>query len=80
MLMSTRLDYINEFKNKDAAIQDMSDLRKKFIELDDVLRDAFNDEKNPQVLRAISLARTKLEQSCMYAIKSLCLVHEKENA
>jgi len=75
--MDNRLDYIGGFE--DGTTEKMSALRAKFIELDNELRllSDINSHQSPALGRTIALSRTHLETASMYAIKSLCLKHEK---
>ena len=59
-------------------IEAINDSRKMFIAADEILRFYSTHEKavSSGALRTISLARTHLETSCMYAVKSLCLLGE----
>jgi len=73
-----RLDYIQNIEPE--YTERMRELRMMFIEIDMALQEIeddtqFNSESG--ALRTLSLARTHLETSCMYGIKSLCLVGEK---
>jgi len=60
----------------------MSDIRQKFIDLDNDLQqielgmDKSDQPRYSQTMRTIALARTNLETSSMYAIKSLFIAHE----
>lgn len=77
--MDNRLDFISNLK--DGTVEKMTALRKKFIDLDNELKDLLLDQKldenNPALNRCVALARTHIEEALMYAIKSLCLKHEK---
>lgn len=78
--MNNRLDYINNFE--DGAIEKMTEMRAKFIALDEELRMMLyigvnTITPNEALKRSIALARTNLEQALQYSIKSLCLKHEK---
>jgi hypothetical protein len=72
--MDNRLDFIDKFK--EGATEAMADLRKKYIALDDVLRELIKEHSSVQFARVVSIARTYLETSLQYGIKSLCLKHE----
>lgn len=76
MSLDIRLDFINKINPE--FINKMTEIRNKFIVLDNELR-KINDEMNGDSagLRAIALARTHIETSCMYAIKSLCIAGEE---
>lgn len=78
-MLDIRLDFISNFKNNELAIKEMSELREKYIALDKILTDIFECEKNPALLRTLAIARTSLETSLMYAIKTCCLAYEAEN-
>jgi len=79
--MDIRLDYICEFEDRDAAIAEMTAIRKDFIALDNAICFFAEDiqKNNPAMARAVSIARTHLETSLQYAIKALCLKYEKKN-
>lgn len=76
-----RLDFINNIRHE--MIEAMTVIRKMYIELDSELQcvdDVVCDDENKQAaLRCVSIARTHLETSLQYAIKSLCLVGEIKN-
>ncbi len=75
---SFRLDYISDFDEE--IIQKMSDMRSKYIELENYVSEAFPllvDEDLGSCMRVFEEALTHLEQSQMYAIKMLCLLGEK---
>jgi len=79
--MNNRLDYINNFKDKDKATREMAECRLKFIHIDDLLRvedKVATDNNNPAMARSIANSRTRLEEACQHAIKALCLKHEAE--
>lgn len=74
-MLDIRLDFID--KIQPGAIEKMTHLRQMFIELDGIIciqADKMKD--NPAGQRAASLARTHLEISLQYAIKTLCLLGE----
>ena len=75
--MDNRLDFISKFVNEDEAHHDMATLRNRFIDLDKSLMAIWKTCGNLPGQRAIALARTNLETSLQYAIKGLCLKHEK---
>lgn len=76
--MNNRLDYISKFE--DGTVEKMTELRKKFIDIDNELRGYVDPNGcvtiTPALARTVSLARTHVETASMYAIKSLCLKHE----
>ena len=74
--MDNRLDYISNFINKDLAILEMGGCRRQFIELDELLKFEALNATSPEMLRSIENSRKHLEESCMHAIKALCLKHE----
>lgn len=79
MAMDNRLDFIYDIEP--SCIDDMTEIRKRFIELDAKLVDIAKklEEKHKTAgVRSIALARTNIEASLMYAIKSLCILGEKE--
>ena len=72
-----RLDYIQNIEHE--YTEKMIELRRMFIEVDLALMEIGDDTLlNPEsgALRTLALARTHLETSLMYVIKSLCLVGE----
>jgi len=72
-----RLDYIQDIEHE--YTERMRELRSMFIDLDMALMEIEDDDRfNPEsgALRTLALARTHLETSSMYAIKSLCLTGE----
>lgn len=74
-MLDIRLDYIDNIRP--GAIEKMSNLRQMYIAIDgiiDIQGDKLSD--NPAGQRAASLARTYLEISLQYAIKTLCLLGE----
>lgn len=76
--MDNRLDYIGSFES--GTTEKMSALRAKFIALDEEMRLLIdpNAHSTPALSRSVSLCRTHIEVACQYAIKSLCLKHEKK--
>lgn len=75
--MDNRLDFIT--KIDPLGIELMKDIRKAYIALDEVLRHYSKmPEKplEPAAARTLALARTNLETSLQYAIKTLCLQYE----
>lgn len=80
--MNNRLDYINKFKP--GAFEEMGKLRKQLTDIDDYLSKLstsalagnLDQESDRAFQRALSLARTKLESTQMYAIKAMCLLYE----
>ena len=77
LCMNNRLDFISAIDPE--GIELMKDIRQAFINLDDILRH-FSLNEN-RVLdgaghRTLALARTNLETSLQYAIKTLCLQYE----
>ncbi len=74
--MNNRLDFICKFKNPTLAGLELKAARERFIEIDAELQKLLERPTEPALARAVSLARTYLEQSMQYTIKSLCLKHE----
>ncbi len=75
MALDIRLDFIENINQTE--IDRMTEIRKKFIELDQELQQIADDlNNNPAGLRATACARTNLEIGLQYAIKSLCLLGE----
>jgi len=76
MLPDNRLDFITGID--ELMIDSMSRIRERFIEIDEALRgcDEHANFKDSGAARTIALARTHLEMSLQFAIKSLCLLGE----
>lgn len=76
MLPDNRLDFITNIDPE--FINMMTGARADFIKMDAELRklSANMMAGKDGVNRCISLARTNLEQACMYTIKALCLMGE----
>ncbi len=78
MAEDNRLDYIEKIDQ--IEIDRMTDIRSKFIALDRELQkisdDLFAKKRMDDGLRVISLARTQLEVSLQFSIKSLCILGE----
>ncbi len=73
--MNNRLDFITNIHPDHIAR--MTEIRKKFIELDASLELMSTEPTNTAAsLRTISLSRTNIEIACQFAIKSLCLLGE----
>ena len=71
-----RLDYISKFEVD--AYEKMSKIRILYVELDDALREIVDSrEQRNGSSRCMSLARTHLETSQMYAIKTICILYEE---
>jgi hypothetical protein len=78
MALDIRLDFITNIDP--LAIQEMTAIRKVFIEIDDQLAsmaDEAHEKNKPAAARAVALARTYNEQACQSAIKSLCILGER---
>jgi hypothetical protein len=76
-MQNIRLDFISNIEND--YLTRMAELRAMYIDLDlaiQELEDDENFEHESGAMRTISLARTHLETSLQYAIKSLCLIGE----
>lgn len=76
-VLDIRLDFIT--KIDPAYIEKMTDIRKGFIMMDELLTSLAGEAlaKNlPAAGRTIALARTANEQACQSAIKSLCILGE----
>ena len=76
-MQKIRLDFITNIASEYTAR--MAELRAMYIELDMAICEIEDDEgfdHETAALRTIALARTHLETSLQYAIKSLCLVGE----
>ncbi len=76
MALDIRLDFITSIDP--AYIVRMTELRKVFIQMDDVLKCMADETKDAATSRTIALARTYNEQACQSAIKSLCLLGERK--
>ncbi len=77
MALDIRLDFIRKI-NPD-YIDQMTEIRKKFIEIDDLLKVMANRAQympDGAASRTVALARTANEQACQSAIKSLCILGE----
>jgi hypothetical protein len=77
MALDIRLDFIN--KIAPASIEAMTDMRKAFIQIDDMLKllaDKAAEAKDSAAARCVALARTANEQACQSTIKSLCILGE----
>jgi hypothetical protein len=80
MALDIRLDFIT--KINPITIHEMTAIRKAFMEIDDhmkVISDTLEELKRPAGQRTIALARTHLETSLQFAIKSLCIMGEEIN-
>ena len=74
MALDIRLDFID--KIDPIEIQRMTEIRNKFIELDDGLKKIADEINDFAGLRCVSLARTNLEIALQFSIKSLCISGE----
>jgi hypothetical protein len=77
MALDIRLDFIS--KIDPAYIEKMTEIRKGFIAVDDLLKgmaDEASAKKDSSASRTVALARTFNEQACQSTIKSLCLLGE----
>lgn len=75
--MNNRLDFISNIEA--IGIELMTQIRTAYINLDECLVHLSTNSANPldgAANRALSLARTNLETSLQYAIKTLCLQYE----
>ncbi len=72
--MNIRLDFITDIQP--GYIEKMTRIRKEYMSLDEALKVASEYTEDKAALRTIALARTNLEISLQYAIKSLCLLGE----
>lgn len=75
--MDIRLDYINKFNP--GAVEEMTEIRQAYIDLDNRLTAICGETNDPALKRTYALARTNLEISSMYAIKSCCLAYEEKS-
>lgn len=78
--MNIRLDFI--INTAPEVIDLMTEVRKAYINLDEVLRHFSDNPVNPLEAasnRTLALARTNLEISLQYAIKTLCLQYENKD-
>jgi len=77
MALDIRLDFISNINQTE--IDRMTEIRKKYIELDKELQKISDDMNGDSAgLRAIALARTNLEIALQFSIKSLCILGEQE--
>lgn len=73
--MNNRLDYIGAFKP--GYVPKMEAYRRKFIDLDYELQKLEQDENiSSDSKRTLGIARTGIESSCQYVIKTICLLGE----
>lgn len=78
MALDIRLDFINGIRAD--YIAKMSEIRKSFILVDDLLKilaDEAQERNMPAAARTVALARTANESACQSAIKSLCILGEQ---
>lgn len=77
-MIDTRLDFIT--KIDPAKIEMMTALRKKFVDLEKEMRKFedldWHDDNVQAAMHSLSMTTTHLGTSCMYAIKTLCLIGE----
>jgi len=78
-MQSLRLDYIANINQR--YLDKIREIRKMYIDLDLALQE-FEDDENFSAecgaVRSVSIARTHLETSSMYANKALCLMGENK--
>lgn len=77
MRMNIRLDFISNIHPQ--GIEHMTELREIYMRLDTLLVAHSNHQTRPldgAGNRALALARTNLETSLQYGIKTLCLQYE----
>lgn len=77
MALDIRLDFISNIDP--IVISKMTEVRSCYIAIDDILKSMAveaENRKDSAASRSIALARTANEQSCQYAIKSLCILGE----
>jgi len=74
-----KLNHMCKFKHP-VYVERMETFRNLFIDLDDKLRLIVEEdiEHKGEAMRTIALARTHLEQSLMYTIKTLCILGEEK--
>jgi hypothetical protein len=78
MAVDIRLDFINNIDP--AYIEKMTEIRKGFIAVDDLLKgiaDEASERGRLSASRTIALARTFNEQALQSTIKSLCILGEQ---
>jgi hypothetical protein len=76
-VLDIRLDFIT--KIDPAYIEKMTEIRKGFIAVDELLKSIANEAHEKclhAASRTIALARTANESACQSAIKSLCILGE----
>ncbi len=70
-----RLDFIQKFK--DGYVEQMTEMRERFTELDEhLIFHELDDNFNEEAARTLELARTHLETALQYSIKTICLIGE----
>ena len=73
-----RLDFISNIQAD--CIDRMGEIRKAYMDIDAKLAEMLaNPHPHPAATRTIACARTNLEISLQFAIKSLCLIGEIKN-
>jgi hypothetical protein len=78
MALDIRLDFISNISPE--VEFEMTRLRRAFIEIDNrlkIMSDQIEEMQKPAAQRTVALARTNLEISLQYAIKSLCIMGER---
>lgn len=76
-MQNIRLDFICNIEAD--YLKRMGELRAMYIDIDLAIQELEDDENfshDSGAMRTISIARTHLETSLQYAIKSLCLIGE----
>ncbi len=76
----THFRICNDFDPSYQLMEQINKLKNLYLELDSAIQDALDDEHlNPfdsESQRTLAIARTHLETSCMYAVKSVALAGE----
>lgn len=78
-LLDIRLDFINNIDQ--VGIDLMIEIRKAYIQMDECIVHLASNPSRPldeAARRSLALARTNLETSLQYAIKTLCIQFENK--
>jgi hypothetical protein len=79
MALDIRLDFINNIDP--AYIEKMTEIRKGFIAVDDLLKGMADEaaaKNDAAAARCVAIARTSNEAACQSTIKSLCILGERK--
>ena len=78
MALDIRLDFISKIDQ--AYIDEMTTIRKLFIDIDHLLKlmaDEAHEKNLGAAARSVAIARTHNESACQNAIKCLCILGEQ---